>query len=344
MKGIEMIDTIKNIKDWLKEGIYKNEEHIRVCIVLRILQKLDWNIWDPREVYTEFKAIKNEDSTRVDIALFHISYSPSVFIEVKNFGKIQTDLPNIERQLRDYNRNNTAKFSIITDGLQWRLYYSQTGGEFAQKCFKSLDLLKDDTEDVIKLFGSFLSKSEILNGNAEKEATNYLKLTQRQRAMEDALPEAKRLFLEPPFQRLPEILISLLQDKGFEATEEEAESFIVKATQRHETEDIIPPTLPKLSGYLNPNSSTRRGFQAGLRRDNLPQEGTKCKFQYKGATFQGEIKNGELVIHGYGSFSSLSSASARITRTSRNGWRDWEFQLPDSRDWIVAQKWREKQK
>ena len=54
---------------------------------------------------------------------------------VEYVGKIDSDLLRIEQQLRDYNRNNTAQFSIITDGRKWRFYYSQTGGEFSHKCF-----------------------------------------------------------------------------------------------------------------------------------------------------------------------------------------------------------------
>lgn len=339
-----MIDTISNIREWLEEGIYKNEEHAKVCIVLRILQKLGWNIWDPREVYTEFNPVKNEDSSRVDITLFCTSYSPpSVFIEVKTPGKIQTDLSRAERQLRDYNRNNAAEFSVITDGREWRLYYQLTTGEFSQRFFKSLDLVEDNIESILKLFELFLSKKEILNGNAAKEANNYLNLTRRQRAMEDTLPEAKRLSLEPPFQRLPEIFVSLLQDRGFKVSKEEVESFIVEASKRYTVENIIPTTTFESSKFhnlhiLEVDSRTR------IKRSSLPTAGTKCRFQYKDSIFWGEIKSGELVTQDHGKFSSLSSASAQITQTSRNGWRDWEFQLPGSNDWVLAQRWRETQR
>ena len=86
---------------------------------------------------TEFNTVPNEDKSRVDIALFDSSPTPSVFIEIKAIGKLDTDLVKYEVQLRDYNRNNTAPFSIITDGRKWRFYYSQTGGEFFSKMFQS---------------------------------------------------------------------------------------------------------------------------------------------------------------------------------------------------------------
>ncbi len=209
-----MKQTLEDICAKLQEGIYYNEEHVRVCIVLRLLQALGWDVWNPTEVNTELKAIRTEDSTRVDVALFCSPFSPSVFIEVKSVGRMENDLPRIEQQLRDYNRNNTAEFSIITDGQKWRFYYSQTGGEFSNKCFKDLDVLTEELDDSILLLEAFLSKTEILNGNATKEATNYLRLSQRQRAMEDVLPKAKRLSQEPPFPRLPEALATLLLQAG----------------------------------------------------------------------------------------------------------------------------------
>ena len=136
-----MKDVLEDIAARLRANEYANEEHIRLSLVARLLQALGWNIWNPQEVNTEFCATRNEDSTRVDVALFVRRTDPSVYIEVKALGKIDKNLADIERQMRDYNRNNTAEFSVLTDGRKWRFYLSQTGGEFSQKFFKEVDLL-----------------------------------------------------------------------------------------------------------------------------------------------------------------------------------------------------------
>ena len=101
-----MRDTIENIREKLRNNIYENEEHIRLSIVIRILDKLGWDIWNPSKVYPEFPVAPGEDQTRVDLALFSSSSTPSVFIEIKAIGKIETNLNQIERQLRDYNRKS----------------------------------------------------------------------------------------------------------------------------------------------------------------------------------------------------------------------------------------------
>ena len=120
-----MKSTLDDIRRKLADGVYKNEEHVRLSLVARILGELGWDLWNPSEVNSEFIAVPNEDSTRVDLALFLNPYSPpSVYVEVKAVGKLQGDIGQFEIQLRDYNRNNTAVFSVITDGQRWNFYYS----------------------------------------------------------------------------------------------------------------------------------------------------------------------------------------------------------------------------
>ena len=221
-----MNEVLSEIREYIKNEYFKNEENVRFSLVARILQKLGWDIWNPKEVATEFLVLPNEDSTRVDIALFENPFSPSVFIEIKAVGKLEAELTKCEVQLRDYNRNNTALFSIITDGCIWRFYFSQTGGEFSKKCFKVIDLLNNDLEDIELSFYAFLSKEEIQSGKAKNEAETYLKMNQKQRTMEDALPEARRIVLEPPFPSLLQAIIDIVKKSGFDVSEEEVRRFV----------------------------------------------------------------------------------------------------------------------
>jgi hypothetical protein len=123
-----MREILLDIRDKLNNRAYSNEEHVRLSLVSRILLELGWDLWNPREVNAEFRVLPQEDRSRVDLALFLTPQSPSVFIEVKQVGGLTGNIEETERQLRDYNRNNTALFSIATDGRKWRFYYSQTGG------------------------------------------------------------------------------------------------------------------------------------------------------------------------------------------------------------------------
>lgn len=237
-----MKEILNDIIDKLSNGSYQNEEHVRLSLLVRVLQSLGWDIWNPAEVNAEYYAIPSEDRSRVDLALFLNSSMPCVFFEIKAPGKIDADLAAIERQLRDYNRNLTAMFSIISDGRKWRFYYSQAGGEFSQKCFKTIDLFEDDLDDVEMFFMAFLAKSEIANGGAEKDARSYLQLTQKQRAMDDALPQARRMIDQPPFPSLPQALVDRVATAGFPITREEATEFIQNYKP---TEPSLSLALPK---------------------------------------------------------------------------------------------------
>lgn len=332
-----MENILQDIRAKLEDNFYQNEEHVRLSLISRILLDLGWDIWNPKIVYSEFTVAPNEDYTKVDIALFLNQFAPpSVFIEIKTVGKVDTDLKRIERQLRDYNRNNTATFTILTDGRRWRFYYSQTGGEFSRKCFKAIDLLKGDLEEIENSFLTFLSKEEIESGRAKDEAQSYLQLNQKQRALEDAFPKAKKMTMEAPFPSLPEAIVKIVNSAGFYISKEEAAIFIEKnIVEKSDTSTKI--NKPASSKSIESNT------QDSIESNNNtfpPPNNTECRFEYKGDVFNGVIRNGKLFVNGYGEFTSFSSASKKITKTSRNGWRDWDLSLPGRNDWILADEWR----
>lgn len=237
-----MKEILADIRKKLQDGAYRNEEHVRFALVGRILQALGWDIWNPRQVDAEFVAAPDEDKTKVDLALFSKAEVPDVFIEVKNVGKAMINLAKTEEQLRDYNRNITALFCVITDGAIWRFYYSQTGGKFSGKCFEKLDLSTDDLGDIEASFTTFLGRDSIQTGVAKKEAEVRLSLSQKQRAMDESLSEAKRLAQEAPFPSLPDALVALVEKLGFGVSREEAAEFISAAQTRSVAATVNPAT------------------------------------------------------------------------------------------------------
>ena len=241
-----MRDILTDIRAKLSAGLYTNEEHVRLSLVARILQGLGWDIWSPREVNTEFVAAPDEDKTKVDVALFLNTAEPSVFIEVKAPGKIRREsLPDFERQLRDYNRNNTALVSILTDGQVWRFYYSQTGGDFSGKKVDEFDLRKDNLDDIAAKLLTFLGKDEIAHGKTREAAEKIIQLSKKEQALREALPEARRLTNQPPFQRLPDALVQLVVKQGFEVSCKEAEDFIASFQEEQGVVPQVPERKPE---------------------------------------------------------------------------------------------------
>jgi negative regulator of replication initiation len=106
-------------------------------------------------------------------------------------------------------------------------------------------LLVDDVDDIELIFDAFLSKNEIRSGKARIEAESYLKLSQKQRVMEDAFPQARRQILEPPFPSLPEALIKIVEKDGYSVSIDEASRFVKKQgskKQKAESPKISIPT------------------------------------------------------------------------------------------------------
>ncbi len=78
-----------------------------------------------------------------------------------------------------------------------------------------------------------------------------------------------------------------------------------------------------------------------------PSDGTKIKMSHRDKTYFGEYQGGKIVLTGESGnsviCSSLSEASKEVTKTSRNGWRDWHLMLPGRNQWVLADDWRKDQ-
>ena len=241
-----MREILTDIRNKLSANAYENEEHVRLSLVCRLLHKLGWNIWNPGEVNTEFIVIPDEDKKKVDIALFANELSPSIFVEVKAVGKLYQNLTKVEQQVRDYNKNNTALFSVLTDGRGWRFYYSQTGGAFPAKCFKVCDLINDDLEDIENTFSLFLSIESIKeSGPAKEQAGKYLQLTNKQKTVQDLVPQARRLVDVRPYPSLLEAIVGLAKDKGFDLFKDEVADILAQMPPPP------PPPGPPITQDLN---------------------------------------------------------------------------------------------
>ena len=226
-----MKDTLADIRLKLDARSYSNEEQVRLAVVARLLQQLGWDIWNPRVVFPEFQVERSEDRTKVDFALFPKGAGdPSVYIEVKPVGGFGTEptLGIAEKQLRDYNRNNTAPICVLTDGRNWRFYFAQESGEFRNKCFKVLDLLRDPTEEQDRALQAFLGKHSVESGSARAQAADVLNLSRRLRVVKDCIPLARQRIQEPPYPSLPDALVELVAEKGHKLSREEAEEVMEK--------------------------------------------------------------------------------------------------------------------
>ncbi len=164
-----MLETLADIREMIKLGLYKDEQHVRFAIVGRICEKLGWNIWNPAEFFTEYSVNKYPPSDitaqlrgKVDVALFladRNSEMAEVFIEVKNIDRLRSDLEAAEDQLQRYTFWDRVAICILTDGISWRFYYSYIGGTFANTLFNEFNLLEDDLESISQILQRVLGRN-----------------------------------------------------------------------------------------------------------------------------------------------------------------------------------------
>ncbi|MBP6187982.1 MAG: DUF4357 domain-containing protein [Azonexus sp.] len=271
-----MRSILDDIAARLRAGDYKNEEHVRLAIVARLLDVLDWNIWNPTEVNTEFSPVRNEDASRVDIAVFMPPqyHRPAIFIEVKAVGKLTPYIDSAETQLRDYNRNNQAEISVLTDGRLWRFYLASAAGEFKQKCFEDLDLLSTELSiaDIEKTFRLFLSKETLLNGNSVEQARIFLRRTDDQRTMFDVLPIAIRDAELDPTSSKVQCFVARCAEKGVICTQEDARQFILNNPTGPIPSNVIArealtshPTVTPTDRVASPPEATNQSHRLELK-------------------------------------------------------------------------------
>ncbi|MCX6233124.1 MAG: hypothetical protein NT175_00145 [Bacteroidetes bacterium] len=163
----------------------------------------------------------------------------------------------------------TALFTILTDGNQWRFYYSQEGGSFSAKCFKTLKLVEDEIDDIESAFLTYLKREIVQNGEAKKEAYARLQLTRKQKIMDESLPQAKRE-IEDGLITLVDALKKIVEKSGVTITDEEALKFIQEHKEHNlkkESTNIVyhEPSTEASKTTLVPSQNERTIYS-----DNFP--------------------------------------------------------------------------
>ena len=221
--------VITEIQNQIRTGQFKNEAEVKQGIVLRILDTLDWKVFDARIVSPEYAL----ESRRVDYALCHPQSVPKLLIEVKDIG----NAGGAERQLFEYAFHKGIPMAILTDGQEWSFFLPGEQGDYQERCVYKLDLLTRPVDESAKRFQRYLAHDEVTSGRALQAARDDYRNVSTVRTIQTALPEAWKSLLEEE----DELLLELLADKvqsltGFKPTPDTVANFI--------TERVLGAQLP----------------------------------------------------------------------------------------------------
>jgi predicted type IV restriction endonuclease len=106
---------IQDIQNGLKSGRYGNEAAVSQGIILRLLSRLGWQIFDASHVWPEYAL----GGGRVDYALCCPPSRPVILIESKDVGRAL----GAEQQLFQYAFHQGIPMAILTDGQEWSFFY-----------------------------------------------------------------------------------------------------------------------------------------------------------------------------------------------------------------------------
>ena len=160
----------------------QSEEATKQGLILPMLQQLGWNPFDVQEVFPEY----NVQSGRVDYALRINGYN-KVFVEVKKVGE---DLDKHQGQLLRYAFDHGVKLAILTNGIIWWFYLPLQEGTWEQRRFYTVDLLSQSPSDITGKFFAFISKQDVVSGQAITNAENIYNSRQKGKIIKDTFPKA----------------------------------------------------------------------------------------------------------------------------------------------------------
>ena len=326
-----LIKVVTDVQSRLRSGQFKNEASVSQSVVLPILNALEWQIFNSQQVCPEYTV----QGRRVDFALCHHAGKPDVFIEVKQVGKSE----GADKQLFEYAFHVGVPLAILTTGQEWHFYLPAEQGTYQDRRVYMLDLLEREAEECAERLIRYLASDGVLKGVSLQAAREDYRGMARTREIAETIPIAWQRLVEEKDERLIERIGDKVEDLcGYKPDSEMVVNFLESQGSR----GMHAPTKPVGEG-IEPRITEAFGSNSNRRTSKsrpIPPDGTECRFNYKSTLYTGVIREGELLVEHFGRFGTFSAASDEISKTSRNGWRDWELKLPGSQHWLLADAWR----
>jgi len=226
---MDLNDHITEIQRAIRSGQFSNEAAVSRGIVMRLLQALNWPIFDTNIVWPEYRL----ETIIVDYALCHPPSKPAVIIEVKNIGKLE----GADSKLFEYAFRAGVPMAILTDGQEWHFYLPAGKGSILERRFYKLDILKREQDEISNRFERYLTYEKIRNGEALKSARAEHDSAYISREVKNNIPLAWKKIIEEQ----DSILIDLISEKVADLCGYKPEPDLVSAFL---SEQLAPPVPP----------------------------------------------------------------------------------------------------
>lgn len=151
----------------------KTEEATKMFFIVPFFQVLGYNVFNPFEFVPEYTAdIQLKNGDKVDYAIL-LENKPVILIEAKHW---EENLDNHIGQLNKYFMSSSAKFGILTNGIEYRFYTDLDELNKMDKIpflsFKITDLKDNVINELKKFKKDEFSVNKIMNTAEELKNTN----------------------------------------------------------------------------------------------------------------------------------------------------------------------------
>jgi len=151
--------TAEKIRKYRSRSIDIGEENTKATLIAPILQALGWDVRDFDEVEHEYKRTPRDKPVDYALKLFR---QPRLFVEAKGLGENLSDRRWI-LQILGYATAAGVKWSVLTDGDEFRVYNAAATVPADQKLLCKVRISEDPAETVISAL-QLLSRDN-LDGN-----------------------------------------------------------------------------------------------------------------------------------------------------------------------------------
>ncbi len=248
--------TIKEIINSIKQREFLNEAEVTNGIVMRILNSLNWNVFDTTKVKPQYGI----EGKKIDFALCYPDNKPIIIIEVKALGKAV----NTDEQVLIYSFKTGIPVAILTDGQEWHFYLPAERGSLTERRFYKLDLLEREPNEIIEILNGYLGYETIRDGSAFKKAKSDYDKQYKNKEINASIPTAWDKLLQDKDSTLVKLIAEKVADLcGYEPSEETIIDFLMGLNKKIDTEkDTIIQKTPKLNEPpTNSRNTANDGFK-----------------------------------------------------------------------------------
>lgn len=192
--------TLSDIVCKLRENKFLTESTIATGVVLRVLNDLNWSVFDPAVVWPEYST----GIERVDFALCEPPEKPRVFIVVKRPGGIEDGV----RQSLEYAFRTDVPMVVLTDGKIWRFYLSGEQDDHDREAIATLNLFESSVSKAADTLERYIERSRVAKGESLDTAREEYEIQNRLARSRRQIPEAWNNLVN----NRDELLIELVAD------------------------------------------------------------------------------------------------------------------------------------